>query len=80
MDLIAKKLKLKPGMKVLDIGCGFGAAAKHFAKNYGVSVVGYNISEEQVAWARKSCQGLDVEIRLEDYRHATGQYDAIYSV
>lgn len=80
MDLIARKLKLKPGMKVMDIGCGFGASAKYFAEKYGCSVVGYNISEEMVAFARKNCEGLNVEIRQQDYREATGQYDAIYSI
>jgi len=67
MDLIARKLKLKPGMKVLDLGCGFGAAAKYMAEKYNVSVVGYNISDKQLEWARASCKGLDVEFRLEDY-------------
>lgn len=79
MDLIARKLKLKPGMKVMDIGCGFGATAKYIAQNYGVSVVGYNLSERQVHHARKLCEGLPVEFRNEDYRFATGQYDAIFS-
>lgn len=46
MDLIARKLKLKPGMRVLDIGSGFGATAKFLAQNYGVSVVGYNSTLE----------------------------------
>jgi cyclopropane-fatty-acyl-phospholipid synthase len=80
MDLIGRKLKLKPGMKVLDIGCGFGGSAKYLATKFGVSVTAYNISVEQVAYARKVCQGLDVNIIMEDYRKATGQFDAIYSI
>jgi len=80
MDLIGRKLKLKPGMKVLDIGCGFGGAAKYLAQNFGVSVTCYNISKEQVAYARESCKGLDVTIVLDDYRIATGEYDAVYSI
>jgi len=80
MDIVGRKLKLKPGMKVLDLGCGFGGAAKYMAQKFGVSVTCYNISKEQVAYARESCKGLNVEIKLEDYRNATGQYDAVYSI
>lgn len=80
MDLVARKLKLKPGMKVLELGCGFGSAAKYFAENYKVSVVGYNISSQQVAYAREKCKGLDVTFHQDDYRNATGQYDAVYSI
>lgn len=80
MDLVARKLKLKPGMKVLDLGCGYGATAKYLASKYGVSVVGYNISTAQVAYARESCKGLDVTIHCEDYRKASGKFDRIYSI
>jgi len=80
MDIVGRKLKLKPGMKVLDIGCGFGGSAKYMASKFGVSVTAYNISAEQVAYAREACKGLDVTIVQEDYRKATGQYDAIYSI
>lgn len=80
MDLIARKLNLKPGMVILDIGSGFGAMAKYLAKNYDVSVVCYNISTEQVKYAKKNCEGLDVTFIMEDYRNATGQYDRIYSI
>lgn len=80
MDLVARKLNLKPGMKVLDLGSGFGATAKYLAQNYGVSVVAYNLSVEQVKYARKSCEGLDVTFVVEDYRNATGQFDRVYSV
>jgi len=80
MDLIARKLKLQPGMKLLELGCGFGSMAKYLAENYKVSVVGYNISKEQVDYAKKTTEGLPCEFRLEDYRHATGQYDRVYSI
>ncbi|GAX29039.1 cyclopropane-fatty-acyl-phospholipid synthase [Fistulifera solaris] len=80
LDLIARKLKLKPGLKVLEIGCGFGGAAKYMAENYGVSVVGYNISVEQVKIARERTKGLPVEIRVEDYRNANEKFDRIFSV
>ena len=59
---------------------GFGAAAKYLAKNFGVSVTVYNISKEQVKYGRETCKGLDVTFILADYRTATGQYDAVYSI
>lgn len=80
LDLIARKLELQPGMKVLDIGCGWGGAAYHMAKVHGVSVVGVTISKEQAALAEERVAGLDVEIRLEDYRQLSEQFDAIYSI
>ena len=80
MDLVGRKLKLKPGMKVLEFGCGWGGPAKYLAENFGVSVTAYNISKEQVAYARKACKGLDVTFIEQDYRTATGQYDAVYSL
>ncbi|OXA64329.1 cyclopropane-fatty-acyl-phospholipid synthase [Folsomia candida] len=80
MELIASKLNLKPGMTVLDIGCGWGGMAKHLAKNYGVSVTGLTISKEQAAFATKSCAGLSVKIDLVDYRDVKGTYDRVISV
>jgi cyclopropane-fatty-acyl-phospholipid synthase len=80
MDLVGRKLKLQPGMKVLDIGSGFGGAAKYMATKFGVSVTAYNISAEQVRYARENCKGLDVTIIEQDYRKATGQFDAVYSI
>jgi cyclopropane-fatty-acyl-phospholipid synthase len=67
-------------MTILELGCGWGSFAKYAAEKYGVSVVGYNISEQQVALGRELCQGLPVELRLADYRQATGQYDAVISI
>jgi cyclopropane-fatty-acyl-phospholipid synthase len=80
IDIAGRKLKLKPGMKVLDIGGGFGAAAKYMAQNFGVSVTIYNISKEQVKYGRESCKDVDVTFVIADYRTATGEYDAIYSL
>ncbi len=68
LDLICKKLKLEPGMKVLDIGCGWGSFCKYAAEKYGAEVVGITISKEQVSLAREVCKGLNVQILLRDYR------------
>ena len=80
LDLVAKKLNLKPGMKVLDIGCGWGGAAKYFAETHNVRVIGITISKEQASLARETCAGLDVDIRLSDYRELNEKFDAIYSI
>lgn len=80
LDLIARKLKLSPGMRVLDIGCGWGGAAKYMADHHGVEVVGITISHEQATFARKHCQGLPIEIRFQDYREIDEQFDRIYSI
>lgn len=80
MDLICQKLQLKPGMKVLDIGCGWGGMAKHAAEHYGVNVVGITISEEQAKLARERTKDLPVEIRFQDYRDLNETFDAIISI
>ncbi len=80
LDLVAKKLNLQPGMKVLDIGCGWGGAAKYFAETHDVRIVGITISQEQAKLARETCAGLDVDIRLSDYRELDEKFDAIYSI
>lgn len=80
LDLVCKKVRLKPGMRVLDIGCGWGAFAKFAAENYGVSVLGITISKEQVKYAKEVCAGLPVEIRLQDYRDLNGKFDTVVSV
>jgi cyclopropane-fatty-acyl-phospholipid synthase len=80
LDLICKKLYLKPGMRVLDIGCGWGSFGKFAAEKYGVEVVGVTVSKEQVAWGKKSCHGLPVEFRLTDYRDLDERFDRIVSV
>ena len=80
VDYILKKLHLEEGMSLLDIGCGWGGLAYFMAKHYGVSVVGVTISAEQQKMARERCQGLDVDIRLQDYRDLNEQFDRIVSV
>ena len=80
LDLICRKLDLKPGMRLLDIGCGWGGAARYAAEKYGVSVCGITVSEQQATFARDLCRGLPVEIRLQDYRSLEGTYDRILSV
>lgn len=80
LDLIARKLDLKPGDRVLDIGCGWGGLAKYLAEHHGCHVTGINISDEQIAFARAFTQGLPVEIVKRDYRDMEGQFDKIVSV
>jgi cyclopropane-fatty-acyl-phospholipid synthase len=85
LELIAGKLGLKPGQRLLDVGCGWGSMAIHAAREHGASVVGVTLSQEQAAYARKRVadEGLTdkVEIRVQDYRDVTdGPYDAISSV
>lgn len=80
LDLICRKLHLQPGQTVLDIGCGWGSFAKFAAEKYGVKVVGITLSKEQLELAVELCKGLDVEIRLEDYRDTVGKFDHIVSI
>jgi cyclopropane-fatty-acyl-phospholipid synthase len=84
-DLVGRKLGLAEGMRVLDVGCGWGTFALHAARAYGARVVGVTLSREQAAFARKrmSDEGLAdrVEIRVQDYREVDdGPYDAIASI
>jgi cyclopropane-fatty-acyl-phospholipid synthase len=80
LDLVCRKLFLKPGMRVLDIGCGWGGTAKFIAEHYHAEVVGITVSEKQAHFAEKFCYGLPVEIRLEDYRSLKGVFDRIVSL
>jgi len=80
LDLVCRKLGLEPGMRVLDIGCGWGGAAQFAAERHGVTVTGVTVSEHQAAAARRRCAGLPVEIVLDDYRRLTGRYDRIWSL
>jgi len=80
MTLICEKLQLKPGMRLLDIGCGFGTLARFAAENYGVSVVGITISEQQKKLALEICKNLPIEIRFLDYRDLAEKFDRIVSV
>jgi cyclopropane-fatty-acyl-phospholipid synthase len=84
-DLVARKLGLDSGMRVLDVGCGWGTFALHAARNYGVHVVGVTLSREQADYARKRIadEGLTdrVQIRLQDYRDVDDEpFDAISSI
>jgi cyclopropane-fatty-acyl-phospholipid synthase len=85
LDLVAGKLGLTPGMRVLDVGCGWGSFVVHAAREYGVRAVGVTLSEEQAAFARSAVASAGladrVEIRVQDYRDVTdGPYDAIASI
>ena len=80
LDLTCRKLNLKPGMKILDIGCGWGSFAKYAAEKYKVKVIGITISKEQVELGKKLCKGLPVEIRLQDYRKVNEKFDRIVSL
>lgn len=80
LELIGRKLLLEPGMRLLDIGCGWGGTARYLAEHYQVSVVGVTISTEQAELARESCRGLPVEIRLQDYREVDERFDRVLSV
>jgi len=80
LDLICRKIYLEPGMRVLDIGCGWSAFGKYAAEKYNVHVTGITVSKEQVEMGRELCRGLPVEIRLMDYRGLNEQYDRVISV
>jgi cyclopropane-fatty-acyl-phospholipid synthase len=80
LELICRKVGLKPGMRVLDIGCGWGGFAKYVAEKYDVKVTGVTVSREQVEYARKYCQGLDIDIKLQDYRELKDEFDRIISI
>jgi cyclopropane-fatty-acyl-phospholipid synthase len=80
LDLICRKLRLQPGQRVLDIGCGWGEALKYAAERYGVQGVGVTVSKEQAAYARELCKGLPIDIRLQDYREINEPFDAVFSI
>ncbi len=80
LDLVCRKIGLKEGQEVLDIGCGWGSFAKFAAERYGARVTGITVSKEQVALGRELCKGLPVEFRLEDYRDTKGSFDHIVSL
>jgi cyclopropane-fatty-acyl-phospholipid synthase len=80
LDLVCRKADLKPGMRVLDIGCGWGSWSRYAAENYGVEVVGLTVSREQMHYAQSMCAGLPVEFRLQDYRDIDEQFDRVVSI
>jgi cyclopropane-fatty-acyl-phospholipid synthase len=84
MDHVCRKLQLEPGETVVEAGCGWGALALHMAQHYGVRVQAYNISHEQIAFARERATAAGLNDRVEyiedDYRNIRGQYDAFVSI
>jgi cyclopropane-fatty-acyl-phospholipid synthase len=84
-DLVARKIALKPGMRLLDVGCGWGGMVMHAARHYQVRVLGVTLSEQQAAWAQRAIKeaGLEdlAEVRHLDYREVTETgFDAISSI
>ncbi len=81
LELVAKKVGLRPGMRVLDIGCGWGGFAQYAAQTHGVSVVGVTLSREQHEFGKALCAGLPVDLRLMDYRDLNDEaFDAVVVV
>ena len=80
LDLICRKLELRPGERLLEIGCGWGGLAWHAARYFGVDVTAITVSREQQALARERCAGLPVKIELMDYRKLSGEFDKVVSV
>jgi cyclopropane-fatty-acyl-phospholipid synthase len=80
LEMICRKIRLEPGMRVLDIGCGWGAFAGYAAEKYDCQVVGITVSREQAEYARARYAGLPVEFRLQDYRLLQEKFDRIVSV
>jgi cyclopropane-fatty-acyl-phospholipid synthase len=84
-ELVSRKLGLEPGMRLLDVGCGWGGMVIHAARHHGVDAVGVTLSRQQAEWARRAVRdaGLDgrVEIRVQDYRDVSdGPFDAVSSI
>src|SRR2546423_11219425 len=84
MDYVCRKLQLQPGESVVEAGCGWGALALHMARSYGVRVKAFNLSHEQIMFARERAarEGLAdrVDFIEDDYRNVTGECDAFVSV
>jgi cyclopropane-fatty-acyl-phospholipid synthase len=84
MDYVCRKLRLQPGESVIEAGCGWGALARHMARRYGVQVRAYNISHEQIRYAREraAAEGLGTQVEYieDDYRNIRGRCDAFVSV
>ena len=84
MEYVCRKLRLQPGETVVEAGCGWGSLALHMARNYGVSVKAFNVSHEQIAYARQQArqEGLDQQVEFieDDYRNVSGKFDVFVSV
>src|SRR5439155_1103728 len=72
LEWICERLRLRPGLRLLDIGCGWGGLARYAARHYGCKVVAITISRAQFRYAQRSCRALGVALQLRDYREATG--------
>lgn len=79
-DLICRKIGLRPGQTVLDVGCGWGSFLKYAVEKYGAKGVGITVSKEQAALVQERFKHLPIEIRVEDYRDTTGTYDHVVSI
>jgi cyclopropane-fatty-acyl-phospholipid synthase len=80
LDLVCRKLGLEPGMRVLDLGCGWGGLASWAAEKYGCKVVGVTLSKDQVSLGSQLWKHLPVELRLCDYRDVQGTFDRVVSI
>jgi cyclopropane-fatty-acyl-phospholipid synthase len=80
LELVCRKIGIQKGMRILELGCGWGSFAKYAAEKHGASVLGVTVSKEQVALGMELCKGLSVELRLQDYREVTGIFDAVISI
>jgi len=80
LDLVCRKIGAHEGMRILELGCGWGSFARYAAEKYGAEVVGVTVSKEQVALGSQMCKGLPVELRLQDYRDVSGVYDSVISI
>ena len=80
LELVCQKIGLRPGMRVLDVGCGWGSFLKYAGERYGAKGVGITVSEEQQGLGQRLCAGLDVEIHLMDYRRLSGTFDRVVSL
>ncbi len=80
LDLVCRKIGLREGQRVLDIGCGWGSFIKFAAERYGAQAVGITVSKQQADYAKESCAGLPVEVRLQDYRQLDEKFDHVVSL
>lgn len=80
LELVCKKIRLEPGMTVLELGCGFGSFAAYAASKYRVTVTGVTVSKRQVELGMQKCKGLPVHLRLMDYRGVEGKYYRVISI
>jgi cyclopropane-fatty-acyl-phospholipid synthase len=80
LELVCRKIGVHSGMRILELGCGWGSFAKYAAEKYDAEVLGVTVSKAQVELGRELCRGLPVELRLQDYRDVTGKYDAVISI